>query len=250
MYTFGLIGYPLGHSFSRRYFSEKFEKENINAQYLNFEIDCIEKLPDVITSTPDLKGLNVTIPYKQQVINYLDEIDDTAKEIGAVNVIQIKYSNGRKIFKGYNSDIIGFTKSISPLIKPNHNEALILGTGGASKAVNAGLRSLGLTPIHVSRNPQSDDILSYAELTPELINRYTVIVNTTPLGMYPNVDTCPPIPYDSITNNHLLYDLVYNPIETMFMKSGMKNGAIVKNGIEMLELQALAAWDIWNMNEK
>lgn len=247
MQKYGLIGYPLKHSFSIGYFNEKFEAENIDAQYVNFEIPDIRDFMEVIEENPNLCGLNVTIPYKEQVIPYLDELDKDTAKIGAVNVIKIiRLPKGKVKLVGYNSDIVGFTQSIEPLLQPHHTKALILGTGGASKAVFHGLDNLGIKATFVSRTKKSDDILTYRELTPEIMQEHTVIVNTTPLGMYPKVDFCPDIPYEQLTPNHLLYDLLYNPNETLFMKKGKEQGAVVKNGLEMLLLQAFASWEIWN----
>ena len=230
MQKYGLIGYPLGHSFSKNFFNQKFESEHIDAQYINFEIPSIKDFKDVLKFNPELHGLNVTIPYKEQVIPYLDDLDEDARLIGAVNVI---------------SDVIGFRRSIEPLLTPSHRRALILGTGGASKAVFHGLKQLGVESTFVSRTAK-EGCITYADLTREMMDRYTVIVNTTPLGMFPNVDSCPDIPYEWLTPNHLLYDLLYNPDETLFMRRGKERGAVVKNGLEMLLLQAFAAWEIWN----
>ncbi len=247
MDKYGLIGYPLKHSFSISYFNEKFQSENIDAEYVNFEIPSIEDFMEVVEENPNLRGLNVTIPYKEQVIPYLDELDKDTAKIGAVNVIKIiPQGKGNVKLVGYNSDIVGFTRSIEPLLQSHHVKALILGTGGASKAVFHGLANLGIKATFVSRTKKSNDILTYQELTPEIMQEHTVIVNTTPLGMYPNVDACPDIPYDQLTPNHLLYDLLYNPHETLFMKKGMERGATVKNGLEMLLLQAFVSWEIWN----
>ena len=246
MQKYGLIGYPLGHSFSKNYFNQKFESENIDATYLNFEIPNIKDLKTVLKENPELNGLNVTIPYKEQVIPYLDDLDEDARLIGAVNVIKFTKGLFGKKLKGYNSDIIGFTQSIQPLLQPHHQKALILGTGGASKAVYHGLKNLGIESIFVSRTHKADDMLTYEELTPEIMAEYTVIVNCTPVGMFPKVDFCPNIPYELLTPNHLLYDLLYNPNVTLFMKKGEAQGAVVKNGLEMLLLQAFAAWEIWH----
>ena len=246
MQKYGLIGYPLGHSFSKNYFNQKFESENIDATYLNFEIPNIKDLKTVLKDNPELNGLNVTIPYKEQVIPYLDDLDEDARLIGAVNVIKFTKGIFGKKLKGYNSDIIGFTQSIQPLLQPHHQKALILGTGGASKAVYHGLKNLGIESIFVSRTHKADDMLTYEELTPEIMAEYTIIVNCTPVGMFPKVDFCPNIPYELLTPNHLLYDLLYNPNETLFMKKGQAQGAVTKNGLEMLLLQAFAAWEIWN----
>lgn len=246
--TYGLIGFPLGHSFSRNYFNDKFAAEGIDAEYCNFEIPAITDVRDVIDSHPDLAGLNVTIPYKQQVIPYLDRLDDEAAAIGAVNVIKITRDNENKDavkLTGYNSDFVGFSDSIAPFINDKRKKALILGTGGASKAVYHGLKALGVKPVFVSRTPR-EGMFSYEQLKPEVMARHKVIVNTTPVGMYPEVDRCPDIPYGCLTPEHLLYDLVYNPDVTTFMKKGAEHGAEVKNGLEMLLLQAFEAWRIWN----
>lgn len=242
---YGLIGYPLGHSFSENYFNQKFDSERIDARYVNFEIPSISDITNVLKENVNLHGLNVTIPYKEQIIPFLDEIDENAAAIGAVNVIKfIEGKNGTTKLKGYNSDIIGFCDSIKPMIKSCHTHALVLGTGGAAKAVTYGLKNLGIEPIYVSRS-KSEGTLTYEELTPEVMDKYKVIVNTTPLGMYPHIDSCPNIPYNLLTREHLCYDLIYNPDVTLFMKKAQKYGAEVKNGLEMLLLQAFAAWEIW-----
>ena len=246
MDKYGLIGFPLKHSFSMSYFNEKFDAERIDAQYINFEIPNIEYFQEVIEENPELKGLNVTIPYKEKVIKYLNELDKDAATIGAVNVIKITHSKKGKVFlRGYNSDVIGFTQSIQPLLEPTHKRALILGTGGASKAVFHGLKKLGITSTFVSRAKHNKETITYEELTPELMAKHTVIVNTTPLGMYPNLDACPDIPYDCLTTDHLVYDLLYNPDQTLFLEKGKAKGCVTKNGLEMLLLQAFAAWEIW-----
>ena len=245
MKKYGLLGYPLGHSFSKNYFNQKFEAEKIDAEYLNFEIPDIKEIKSVIKENPELNGLNVTIPYKQQDIPYLDDLDDDARLIGAVNVIKFsKGLFGKVKLKGYNSDIIGFKQSIEPLLKDHHRKALILGTGGASKAVFHGLKQLGIAATFVSRQSK-EYCITYEEITEKIMEQYHVIVNTTPLGMYPNVNACPNIPYELLTSDHLLYDLLYNPDETLFMQKGKERGAVVKNGLEMLLLQAFAAWEIW-----
>ena len=246
MDKYGLIGYPLKHSFSIGYFNEKFHSECIDAEYVNFEIPSIEDFMEVVEENPNLCGLNVTIPYKEQVIPFLNALDPDTAKIGAVNVIKIiRQGKGKVKLIGYNSDIIGFTQSIQPLLLPSHKKALILGTGGASKAVYHGLKNLGIESVFVSRT-HKPGMLTYEELTPEIMAEHTVIVNCTPLGMYPKVDFCPDIPYEYLTPNHLLYDLLYNPNVTLFMKKGEERGAITKNGLEMLLLQAFAAWEIWN----
>ncbi len=247
MNTYGLIGYPLGHSFSRKFFTEKFEKEGIDAQYLNFEIPSIEEFPNIIKNNPTLKGLNVTIPYKQQVMQYLDDISEEAKAIGAVNVVKCQLStvNCQLHLTGYNSDVIGFVNSIKPLLKPHHKKALILGTGGASKAIHYGLtKKLSMETLFVSRTAR-EGMITYEEVTSEVLKEYEVIVNCSPVGMYPHVDECPALPYEAMNENNLLYDLVYNPLETLFMKKGAAQGATVKNGLEMLHLQAIASWEFW-----
>ena len=246
MQKYGLIGYPLKHSFSIGYFNEKFRSEGVDAEYVNFEIPSINDFMEVIEENPNLSGLNVTIPYKEQVIPFLDSLDPDTAKIGAVNVIKIiRQPKGKVKLVGYNSDIIGFTQSIQPLLLPSHKKALLLGTGGASKAVFHGLKNLGIESVFASRT-HKPGMLTYEELTPEVMAEYTVIVNCTPVGMYPKVDFCPNIPYEYLTPNHLLYDLLYNPNVTLFMKKGEERGAITKNGLEMLLLQAFAAWEIWH----
>lgn len=244
MDKYGIIGRPLGHSFSPGFFNEKFKNENIDAVYEKFELPQIEALQEVLASTPELCGFNVTIPYKQQVMEYLDEISDEARAIGAVNVVRIFHEGKKTRLKGYNSDIIGFTRSIEPLLNPYHKKALILGTGGASKAIEYGLKNLGLETLKVSRRAIQGTI-QYEQITPELIKEYNVIVNCTPVGMYPHVEECPALPYEAMDDHTLLYDLIYNPDETLFMKKGLENGAVVKNGLEMLLLQAYVSWEFW-----
>lgn len=245
MDKYGLIGYPLGHSFSKNYFNEKFENEGIDAKYINFEIPHIEDLTEILDTTHELKGLNVTIPYKEKVISYLDFISPEATAIGAVNVIKVEHKGNDVKLKGYNSDVIGFTRSIEPFLEPCHKKALILGTGGASKAINYGLKSLGLETVYVSRFERPGTI-QYDKITPEIIKEYNVIVNCTPVGMYPHTDECPELPYEAMDSHTLLYDLIYNPDETLFMKKGKEQRATVKNGLEMLLLQAFASWDFWH----
>lgn len=243
---YGLIGFPLTHSFSKTYFNNKFESENINAEYLNFEIPDIGDLMEVVAEYPDLCGLNVTIPYKEQVIPYMDEMDADAAAIGAVNVIKFMRSKGDDLrFKGYNSDIVGFSDSIRPLLTPYRDKALVLGTGGASKAVVRGLQNLGVESQLVSRS-KKEGVITYGEIDAEIMATHKIIVNTTPLGMYPHVDECPDIPYGLLTPQHLCYDLLYNPDVTLFMKRAREMGAEVKNGLEMLLLQAFESWRIWN----
>ena len=248
MNTYGLIGYPLGHSFSRGYFTDFFGREGLDAEYKNFELPNIEALDEVLNTEPTLRGFNVTIPYKQQVFPYLNELTEAAQAIGAVNVVKVKHRDGGLYLKGYNTDYIGFSNSIRPYLKPHHTHALILGTGGASKAVDYALRQLGLETKYVSRTARGD-ILSYDELTPELMAQYTVIVNTTPLGMHPKVNECPPLDYSLITKQHLLYDVIYNPAKTLFLQHGEEHGATISSGMDMLIGQAKAAWKIWTTNE-
>jgi shikimate dehydrogenase len=245
MDKYGLIGFPLGHSFSISYFNEKFQNEGIDAVYENFEIPDIEQLKEILSVNPNLKGLNVTIPYKEKVFAYLDNISPEARAIGAVNVIKVSHNGNNIKLTGYNSDVIGFTRSIEPLIERHHKKALILGTGGASKAIRYGLKSLGIETLYVSRSPRQG-VITYNDITPEIIKEYNVIVNCTPLGMFPKIDYCPPLPYEAMDSHTLLYDLIYNPDETLFMTKGKAQGATVKNGLEMLLLQAFASWEFWN----
>lgn len=246
MKKYGLIGNPLGHSFSKGYFNEKFSNENIDAEYVNFEIPTIDDLPAVIAENKNLCGLNVTIPYKEKVISYLDEVTTDARAIGAVNVIRIeRNAKGEPRLIGYNSDIVGFTQSIEPMLENHHKKALILGTGGASKAIFHGLKKLGIEAIFVSRRNMAGTV-QYKDITPEVIQEYNVIVNCTPCGMYPHSDECPDLPYEAITEKNLLYDLIYNPDQTLFMRKGAERGAKVKNGLEMLLLQAFDSWRFWN----
>lgn len=242
---YGLIGFPLGHSFSQNYFNQKFQAENINAEYLNFEIPDISDLKKIFNEYPTLSGLNVTIPYKEQVLPLMDEMDPQAERIGAVNVIKIIRSNTGIKLKGYNSDIIGFSDSIYPMLNHNRKKALVLGTGGASKAISVGLKNMGVETLSVSRSKRPG-MITYSEITPEIMESHRVIVNCTPLGMYPHIDECPDIPYHLLTPEHLCYDLLYNPDITLFMKKSAQYGAETKNGLEMLLLQAFASWNIWN----
>lgn len=244
MQKYGLIGFPLSHSFSKGFFNEKFASERIDATYQNFEIPSIAQFHAVIASNPDLNGLNVTIPYKEQIIPYLDELDETASEIGAVNVVKFFRTRQGLKLKGYNSDVIGFSRSIAEYILPHHTKALILGTGGASKAVAYSLKKMNIEYKFVTRTPLWGQ-LAYEDVDERILQEYTVIINATPLGMYPKIDACPDIPYEFLTDRHLLYDLLYNPNETKFMKLGKEKGAVVLNGLEMLLLQAFAAWEIW-----
>lgn len=247
MKKYGLIGYPLGHSFSKKYFTNKFQKDNIkDCLYLNFPIESVSKLPALISENTDLKGLNVTIPYKKEVIQYLNEIDKTAEVIGAVNTIKITRQENICSLKGYNTDAHGFHHSLVPCLRKNHKKALVLGTGGSSRAITYVLDQLNIQYVYVSRNPRIESHISYKDITGELMEKCKIIINTTPLGMYPDVDRCADIPYNYITPQHLLYDLVYNPEISKFMEKGLKNGASVINGLSMLHLQAEKSWEIWN----
>lgn len=248
MQTFGLVGNPLGHSFSQDYFTKKFDKENIEAQYLNFQIEDISMLGEKVLSVPGLRGFNVTIPYKQAVIPYLDTIDEVAQKVGAVNVVKVEDGAGKRKLSGYNSDVVGFENSLRPLLKSCHASALILGTGGASKAVRYVLEKLGIEYRYVSRTP-SDNVYSYDQLTPEIISHNKLIVNCTPLGMSPKVDACADIPYSAIGQQHLCFDLIYNPEETLFLKKSRLQGAVTQNGLDMLIGQAIRAWEIWTSAE-
>lgn len=249
MDTYGLIGFPLKHSFSAKFFAEKFYKEKINAEYLNFEIEDIQQIRHTIIFNQRLKGLNVTIPYKEQVMPFLDEISSEAQKIGAVNVIKVERKPDDMYYSrliGYNTDYIGFKQSLVPLtFQSTHKKALILGTGGASKAVAQALCDLQIDFLYVSRTAGNHRV-TYNDLSPAILAEYTLIINASPVGTFPNIDNCPDIPYSLLTPDHLLYDLIYNPEETLFLKKGREMGATTKNGREMLELQALAAWEIWN----
>ncbi len=248
MDSFGLIGFPLTHSFSSRFFTEKFLREGIDAEYLNYEIADITELRRVILFNPSLRGLNVTIPYKEQVIPFLDRLSPEAEEIGAVNVIRIERRAGEMYsykLTGYNTDVIGFRESLRPMLHGGiHTKALVLGTGGASKAVTHALKELQIDLKTVSRTPAEGRYV-YSDLTPEIVREHKLIVNASPVGTFPDSDRCPTIPYGALTPDHLLYDLVYNPQETLFLKKGKEAGATTQNGKKMLELQALAAWEIW-----
>ena len=244
---FGIIGYPLHQSASPAFFNKKFADEGIDACYLPFEIADINELPRILDEHKELCGFNVTIPYKLDVMKFLEAMSDEAKGIMAVNVVKVtRDKEGRAHLTGYNSDVIGFTRSLEPLTKGRHTKALILGTGGVSKAVAYSLRSLGIDYILVSRT-QSSGAIAYSDLTPEIMHTHTLVVNCTPLGMVGHgVDKCPEIPYELLTDRHLLYDVVYNPEETLFLQKGAARGAATKSGYEMWYLQALASWEIWN----
>ena len=240
---FGLLGKNIGYSFSVGYFAEKFKSLNLeDYEYVNFDIPSIEDFPNIIKDNPNLKGMNVTIPYKEAVMPYLDKISKKAQRIGAVNTI--KFTKSGKL-KGYNSDYYGFKKSLKPLLEPHHKKALILGTGGASKGVAFALEELGLTYTFVSREA-TDESIGYNLVNSTTFDNHQIVVNCTPLGTSPNVDAFPPIPYEYFTSKHIAHDLIYNPEETIFLKKAKKHGAKIKNGWEMLQYQAEKSWRIWN----
>jgi len=250
MRQFGLIGKKLGHSYSKTYFEEKFNKLGISdCSYELFRLESIDEFPGIIESHTDLKGLSVTIPYKESIIPFLDSLDESAKETGAVNCIKVDTINGKKTLTGFNTDAFGFKQSIKPFLEPQHDKALILGTGGASKAVEYVLKQIGVNCFLVSRNKNDakENYFTYDQLNEQnIIDHFKLIINTTPLGMYPDVNACPNISFDSIGPQHLLYDLVYNPEQTLFLKKGKEKGAVAINGLSMLYHQADKAWEIWN----
>ncbi|NNC70509.1 MAG: shikimate dehydrogenase [Flavobacteriaceae bacterium] len=242
-HNFGLIGKDISYSFSKQYFTDKFNALNLNDySYQNFDLQQIEEFHDIIKNTINLKGLNVTIPYKEEIIDFLDEIDPIARNIGAVNTIKILDNNR---LKGFNTDVYGFENSLKPLLKEVHKKALILGTGGASKAINFVLNKLKIETLFVSRNSDGQDKIAYHNLSKSIIREHTIIVNCTPLGTYPDVDRYPNIPYQYLTSKHLLFDLIYNPAESNFLKKGKEMGCTFKNGLQMLQLQAEKSWEIW-----
>ncbi|GET46750.1 shikimate dehydrogenase family protein [Capnocytophaga felis] len=241
---FALVGKNISYSFSRAYFAEKFKKEHISdAEYVNFDLNCIGELPQKLQENPNIQGMNVTIPYKKEIISMLAKLDPISEQIGAVNTIKIT----KKGLVGYNTDHFGFSESLKPFLEQQHTKALILGTGGASNAVAYALKMLGISFRFVSRNPKMGQF-SYADLSPQIIGKYKIIINCTPLGTFPNVEDFPPIPYQFLTSEHLLYDLIYNPEKTIFLQKGEKKNATIINGRKMLELQAEKAWEIWNTN--
>ena len=242
MRAFGLIGYPLGHSFSKKYFTDKFEREGITGNaYELFPLEQIDQLEDLLASNPDLAGLNVTIPYKEQVIPFLDSMSPVVEEIGACNCIYIQ--DGRLM--GHNTDVIGFSRSLLPQLKPHHKQALILGTGGSSKAVTYALKELGIPFLQVSRTPVYG-MIAYEEIDQSMLESHTLLINTTPVGMFPDITKAPAIPYEFVGAYHYLFDLVYNPERTRFLQEGALRGAAVENGADMLVIQAEASWEIWN----
>jgi len=248
MKTFGLIGHRLGYSFSRNFFTEKFKAENLpEHEYVNFELDSIDEFPGIFEQGKEICGLNCTIPYKQQIMVYLDEIDAEAAQIGAVNTVKITHKAGKPHLKGFNTDIYGFENSLRPMLEEKHQKALILGTGGASKAIKHILDKLNIEYLSASIEEQLfDKEIRYSQIDEPLLKEYLIIIHATPIGTFPNVDHCPDIPYEAIGPDHVLFDLVYNPEETLFLKKGKVGDAKTKNGLEMLHLQAIRAWEIWN----
>ncbi|MBD5342675.1 MAG: shikimate dehydrogenase [Bacteroides sp.] len=247
MDLYGLIGFPLGHSFSARFFNEKFSREGIDASYRNFELEDIGQLMELLAEIPELKGLNVTIPYKEQILPYLTRTSADAAAIGAVNTVKISHDEEGNVtaLEGFNTDAPAFARTLAPLLPLEAVSALVLGTGGASKAVSHALSALGISHQFVSRTPEEGE-LSYDELTAEIMAAHRLIINTTPLGMSPKTDACPPIPYEFLSSDHICYELIYNPETTLFMAKSAQEGATVKNGLDMLHLQALLAWKIWH----
>ena len=243
-FKFGLIGNDISYSFSKKYFTDKFQKLGLNSyKYKNYDLPEIEEFPFITYQREDdFKGFNVTIPYKQSIIKYLDEVEGDALKIGAVNTIKVTEDNK---LVGYNTDVYGFKMALEPLLEKQHKKALILGTGGASKAIAYALDILKIEYKFVSRNSLENNLI-YSNLNQQIIEAYPLIINCSPLGTYPNIEESPNIPYEFITDKHLLFDLIYNPSETKFLKEGKKRGAIIKNGLEMLELQAEKSWNIWN----
>ena len=246
MRKFGLIGYPLSHSFSKKFFSDKFEQEKIDGcRYDLFPIEKAESILSLISENLSLCGINVTIPHKLAVMPFMDELDAAAAEIGAVNCISITSKNNAVFLKGYNTDAYGFAESLKPMLEKQHEKALIFGDGGAAKAVKYVLKQLGIPYLVVVRK-KVENTVHYDEVTEDLLNEYKILINTTPLGMSPNDDSYPPIPYQYLTAQHLAYDLVYNPEVTLFLSKAKEQGAKIKNGLEMLYLQAERSWYIWN----
>jgi len=244
---FGLIGFPLGHSWSKKYFTKKFRTQNIkNARYELFPLHQAADLDKLLRLHPQIVGLNVTIPYKSTVISSLTRLDSVASAVGAVNVIKVKRDGGFIETIGYNTDVTGFEQSIKPLLRSHHKAAMILGTGGAARAAAWVFDKLGIDYVFVSRNPDGDQQIGYDALTDDIFEQTTIIVNATPLGMKPDIDKKPQIPYDFIGSHHLLFDMIYNPLTTAFLKHGLMQGATVKNGLEMLHIQAEESWKIWN----
>ena len=250
MRIFGLLGYPLHHSRSKEYFTAKFKNENISeCVYENFSLENISDLPNLLSENTEIEGLNVTIPHKTAVIDLIDETDITAKAIGAVNCLKISRNSGKISIKGFNTDAEAFRQSIEPMLSKFRGKAIILGTGGSSKAVSYALSEMNIPHVFVSRNPFHKDHISYNEIDAGFLKEYKLIVNCTPTGMFPEIDTAPMLPYEALNKEHILFDLVYNPEETLFLKKAKAQGASTKNGLEMLYLQAEASWKIWNSDE-
>ena len=248
MKTYGLIGHRLGYSFSKGFFTEKFEKENLQEhEYVNFELNSINEFPGIFEKNDHIAGLNCTIPYKQQIMPFMDEIDQEAAAVGAINTVKIIRDAGKMKLKGYNTDVYGFENSLKPLLNEKHEKALILGTGGASKAIKYILGKLGIDYLSASIEAELfEKEIRYEQIDGNLLKEYLIVIHATPLGTFPKVDACPNIPYEKLTSDHVLFDLVYNPEETLFMKKGKEQGATIKNGLEMLHLQAKKSWEIWN----
>lgn len=246
MKQFGLIGYSLAHSFSEKYFQTKFRKEKVSGyDYRLFPLETIEQFPELINENPNLVGLNVTVPHKETVIKYLDVLDETAKAVGAVNCIKIVKQQERIKLLGYNTDVYGFEEALKPILKSSCQKALILGSGGSAKAVAYVLNKLGIASTNASRNPSKRNEISYNDLNKSIIREHLLIINTTPLGMYPETKDYPPIPYEYLSDQHVLFDLIYNPEQTIFLQKGVEQGASIKNGLEMLHLQAEKSFEIW-----
>lgn len=247
MRLYGLIGCPLSHSFSAKYFAKKFAEENISdADYRLFPLENISEVTSLIELQPDLQGFNITIPYKVTILPYLNHITEAAKSIGGVNCVKIERNFTRVILTGYNTDVYGFRQSLQPALKLHHTNALVLGTGGAARAVCYTLKELGIHYTLVSRSGEKESILNYSQLTEDILSDNLLIINTTPVGTYPAIGNCPDIPYQFLSTRHLLFDLVYNPAETLFLRKGREAGATTHNGSKMLELQAEKSWEIWN----
>lgn len=249
MQIYGIVGYPLGHSCSPRHFNEKFRKENIAATYRSFELPDIRQLTALLQQEPELCGFNVTIPHKQNILPYLDAISDEARAVGAVNCVKVSHPDGKPYLTGYNTDVYGFRKALLEFIPTDISKALVLGNGGAAKAVRYVLRSLAMEVVTVSRTPRQAGETGYATL-PDLITDYPLIVNTTPLGTWPNTSAFPPLPYELLTAGHYLFDLVYNPELTAFMQKGRDAGAHACNGQAMWQGQAERSWEIWRGMKK
>lgn len=248
MRTYGLIGYKLGYSFSAGYFTEKFKQLGItDREYVNFELDTIQDFPSIFEQGKEIAGMNCTIPYKQELMQYMDEIDDEAQAVGAVNTVKILNQNGKRILKGYNTDVPGFRNALKPMLSSHHKNALILGTGGASKAIKHVLDQLGVDYLSASiEDTLNEKEIRYADITEEIVSESKIIINATPLGTFPKLDECADIPYEALTNDHVMFDLVYNPEVSLFLQKALDKGAKTQNGLAMLHGQAEASWKIWN----